>query len=421
MRSGRLGSAQVEELIYGVGRELREHGLFPTPEIVEGPTTEPIVSLRGEEVLQFCTGNYLGLATHPDVKAAAVAGIERYGLTSSGSRLVCGTQEPQLELEREVADFEGVEAAVLYFLVTVANTGAIVNILRPPLPQLMRELGLRPPGGKREILFDWLSHPSVVEARVTAVGEENVRPYRHVDMNDLERKLKKSDAHIRLIATDGLFSTDGDLAPLPDIVGLADRYGAMVFVDDAHATGVYGAEGRGTWEHFGVEDRVDIKVGSLAKAFGGGLGAFVVGDGDFADYLRVTGGHYIFGGSVPPAVAMAITACIRTARRERWRRKAVLENAEYLRERLRCLGFDTLGSVSQIVPILIGADQEAIAVSAELLEQGILIPPFRYPAVPHGKARLRATLMATHTREQIERFLETLVAVADKHDIRRPC
>jgi 7-keto-8-aminopelargonate synthetase-like enzyme len=230
-------------------------------------------------------------------------------------------------------------------------------------------------------------------------------------MGDLESKLSKSSADIKLIATDGLFSTDGDLAKLPEIVKLADQYDAMLFVDDAHGTGVLGQNGRGIWEHFGLSDRVDIKVGSLAKAVAGGLGGFVAGKKELTDYLRVTGGHYIFGGSIPPASAMAITTALKVITAEPWRRQTVLDNSDYLRSKLHALGFDTVGSQSQIVPIIIGKDEDAIEVSGRLLEAGFFAPPFRYPAVPRGKARIRVTMMATHTKEHIDRFVEALATI----------
>jgi 7-keto-8-aminopelargonate synthetase-like enzyme len=239
-------------------------------------------------------------------------------------------------------------------------------------------------------------------------------------MDHLGSKLAKSDADIKMIATDGLFSTDGDLAKLPEIVELADQYNAMVFVDDAHGTGILGQNGRGIWEHYGLSDRVDVKVGSLAKAFAGGLGGFIAGDKNFTDYLRVTGGHYIFGGSIPPAVAMAITASIKVSMAEPWRRQTVLANADYLRNKLHALGFDTVGSASQIVPIIIGKDEDAIAVSAQLLKAGFFAPSFRYPAVPRGKARIRATMMATHTQEHIDRFVEALTKINGKLVRSRP-
>jgi 7-keto-8-aminopelargonate synthetase-like enzyme len=314
-----------------------------------------------------------------------------------------------LELEKAIADFEGTEDAVLYALVTVASAGSMVSVMNPPVTELLKHLGLKKPEGKREVFFDWLSHPTLINACVLAVGAENMVPYRHSDMNQLETKLAKSKAKFKMIVTDGLFSTDGDLAKLPDIVSLAERYGAMVFVDDAHGTGVLGQHGRGIWEHFGLSDRIDVKIGSLAKSFAGGLGGFVVGDKDFTDYLRVTGGHYIFGGSIPPGVAMSITASIKTAMAEPWRRLTVLSNAEYLRSRLHALGYDTLGSESPIVPIIIGDDAKAIAVSERLLEVGYFAPAFRYPAVPRKKSRIRVTMMATHTHEHIDGFVEALV------------
>ncbi len=399
------------DLVRALPNALKEHGLFPESIAIDGPTTEPEVSVNGQRIVQFCTGNYLGLGTHESAKKVAIQGTEQYGLTSSGSRLVSGTQNPQLLLEETIAKFENTQSAVLYFLVTVANAGIINGFMNPPLPMLLGELGVGAVSGTKEIFYDWFSHPSLVDACRLAVGARNITPYRHSDMNELEMRLQKSEASIRIIATDGLFSTDGDLALLPEIVGLAYQYEAMIFVDDAHGTGVLGSNGRGIWEHFGLEDEIDFKVGSLAKAFSGGLGAFIVGDKDLTDYVRVTGGHYIFGGSIPPAIAMAIATNIETAMKEPWRRERVLSNAEYLRSKLHENGFDTLGSESQIVPILIGPDEVALNTCQELLSRGFFVPVFRYPAVPHNKARLRATVMATHTEDHIDELVNSLVGI----------
>jgi 8-amino-7-oxononanoate synthase len=391
---------------------LREHGLFPNPIIIDGPTTEPTVSVDGKQVIQFCTGNYLGLGTHASAKEKAIDGINKYGLTSSGSRLVSGTQGPQLYLEDVIAKFQNTESAVVYFLVTVANMGIINGFMNPPLPRLLSALSIEPIHGEKEIFYDWLSHPSVVDACRLSVGKENMTPYRHSDMEELEQKLMASKSKIKMIVTDGVFSTDGDLAKLPDIVALSYQYDAMIFVDDAHGTGVLGDNGRGIWEHYHLEDEIDFKVGSLAKAFSGGLGAFIIGDEEFTDYIRVMGGHYIFGGSIPPAIALAIAQNIETAISEPWRRQTVLSNSDYLRKLLHNEGFETFDSETQIIPILIGQDEKAIEISQKLLQKGYYIPAFRYPAVPHNQARLRATMMATHTKAQIDSFVDELVSIA---------
>ncbi len=398
---------------------LREYDLYPTSHVVSGPTTEPEIIVDGRKVLQFCTANYLGLATYPELRESVKIALNEYGLAASASRLVCGTQDPHLELEESLAQFENTEDAVVFFAVTLANFGSIVSVMNPPLASLFRSLGFNNASikGKKAIFVDHYSHPTVMDACKLA-EVDRIYFYRHCDMDHLEGKLRKSDAEIKMIATDGLFSADGDFAPLPDIVELAEEYEALVFVDDAHATGVIGENGRGTWEYYAVEDRVDIKVGSLSKALASGLGGFVVGDKDFTDYIRVTARHYIFGGSIPPAVAKGITTAIKLATTETWRRKTVLANAQYFRERLNALGFDTLKSQAQIVPILIGDDQSAILVAEELYKQGIFTPCFRWPAVPHGRARIRVNLMATHTKEHLERFLETFEKVAEKYRVR---
>lgn len=394
---------------------------FRNPPVIDGPTTNPYIKIDRRDILQFSTGNYLGIATDPEIERQVAEANFKFGLTASGSRWVCGTQTPHIELEKTIADYQGEQDAVLFFLVTVASAGAIGSVMNPPWKLIKLATGANVIDEKviTEVFVDHYSHPSLTDAFKVA-DITTVYEYRHCDMWHLEKKLKKSfEMHggtrvRRMIVTDGVFSAEGDLAPLPDIVTLAEKYQCMVCVDDSHATGVFGLTGRGTWEHFNVQEKIDVKLGSLAKAFAAGMGGFVTGDASLMKLIRSTAHHYIFGGSIPPAVAVGAREIILKATNESWRRQSVLANAEYLRVSLKSLGYDTFTSQSQIVPILIGDETKALEISRAMLEHGILAPCFRFPAAAIGKARIRLNVMATHTIEQLNQFVDVFDSIFKK-------
>ena len=319
-------------------------------------------------------------------------------------------------MEDSISDYQKTESSVVFFLVTAANAGSMISSVPPYIVDVLRYVGS---GSiiKRystEVFIDQYSHPSVFDACILAQFD-NLRIYRHCDIEDLDKKLRKSSATHKVIATDGVFSADGDIAPLDAICAIADKYEALLFVDDAHGTGVLGENGRGIWEHHKVENQVTIKVGSLAKALACGLGGFVVGNKNLMDYIRITGRHYMFGGSIPPSFVCGIIAAIRLAREEGWRRKRVLENANYLRNGIQKLGLDTLKSESPIIPILVGDERITVSFVEDLFKKGIFAQCFRYPAVPQKKARARITVMATHSKDHMDEFLSVLKDVAQKH------
>ena len=397
---------------------LKSAGLYPVPHVIFGSSVDPEIIVDGRKVLLFSSANYLGLGNDPRICYVISEALKKYGLAASASRLISGTQDPHVELEQEIAKFQNEGEAIIYFAVTLANAGSIAGIMNPPLRLYAQALGFGKDIKKEHsvILADQFSHPSVMDACILAQPDEFVL-YKHCNVTHLEDKLKKYRNSRKMIVTDGLFSGAGDLAPLKEIVALAKEYEAIVFCDDAHGTGVLGENGRGTWELLGVENEVDIKVGSLSKAFGGGLGGFVAGSTKFIEFLRVSGRHYIFGGSIPPAVAKGITEALRLAQNEKWRRERVLKSANFLRLRLNENDFDTFGSKAQIVPILIGDERKAVIVAEMLNEFGIFAPSFRYPAVPRGKACIRVNLMATHTDEHLENFLKIFCRVAEKNKV----
>lgn len=410
------GFGIIRDTIDRVISAIRDSQFLPSPRIVNGPTTDPIIEIEGRRVLQFATANYLGLANNQLILNSIINGLHKCGVGTSGSRFVCGTQDIHVSLEDSIADYQRTESAVVFFLVTTANAGSMISSIPPHLEDVLRYLGC---GSviKRfstEVFIDQYSHPSIFDAYILA-RFDNLRIYRHCDIEDLEKKLRKSSATLKVVATDGVFSSEGDIAPLDAICAIANKHEALVFVDDAHGTGVLGENGRGTWEHHKVENQVTIKVGSLSKALAGGLGGFVVGDDNLMDYTRITGRHYMFGGSIPPSFAFGIIAAIRLAREESWRRKRVLDNASYLRDGIQKLGLDTLKSETPIIPILVGDERIAVAFVEDLFEKGVFAQCFQYPAVPQKKARARISVMATHTKDHMDELLSALRDTAQKH------
>jgi len=394
---------------------LTDAGLYPTiPVVTGGVSSRPSFLVDGREVLSFCSGNYLGLADSSAIKNAITEGLQQYGVHPSGSPLISGTLEVHRRLEKEIAEFLGMEDAMLFNTSTMANIGAI-----PPIVDLQGLRFLTPLtrsflSAKEGALFgDEFNHPTIVDGCRLAKAE--LVPYKHCDMNDLEKKLEKHEEKKRkVILTDGVFSTSGEIAPLREIVELALKYGAMVYVDDALATGILGENGRGTMEHLGLKAGVDIVVTTFSKAFGV-VGGAVAASKAIIDYLRVLARTYMFSGAFLGALALGILRALEMVREEGWRRERLWDNTRYLRDRLREAGFNTLNSETPIIPVLVGDEKTAIRMSEDLFEQGILSPPFRWPAVPKGKAMMRFTVTCEYSKEQLDRLVESLVAVGRKH------
>lgn len=343
----------------------------------------PRVTVDGKPVVLLCSNNYLGLAEHPALKQAACNAMERYGFGSGASRLVSGNTELHEELERRIASFKGAEAAIVFNSGYAANTGVI--------PAVAGEGDL--------ILSDRLNHASIIDG--CRLSRARTEVFRHRDMDHLESLLRSNTAASRkLIVTDGVFSMDGDIAPLPDLMRLAERYDAILMVDDAHATGVLGKQGRGTAEHFGLEDRVHIQMGTLGKALGS-FGAYVAGAQDVVRYLLNTCRSYLFSTSLPPAVCAASIAALDVLEAEPWRREKLWENRNRLAHGLASLGVNTAPSETPIFPLLVGSSEQALLASQQAFMQGIFATAIRPPTVPDGSARLRATVMATHSEDDI--------------------
>ena len=347
----------------------------------------PVVEMAGRQILLFASNDYLGLAMHPEVIQASVEATQRFGAGSGAARLVSGSLPPHQELETALAEFKGTEAALTYSSGYLANIGTI--------PVLIGQGGL--------ILADRLCHASLIDGcRLSAA---DFRIYRHTDMSHLESLLAaRRHARRTLIVTDGLFSMDGDLAPLPELSRLAQEYEADLYIDDAHGTGVMGPHGRGTAEHFGLEAGIPFQMGTLGKAFGSS-GAYLAGSSTLIQYLMNTSRSFIFTTAPPPGTAAASTTAIRIVQREPERRARLWANRERLFTGLTQLGFSLSPSISPIIPILVGSAETALSFARYLFTEGVYAPAIRPPTVPDSTSRIRVTVTSEHTPSHIEQAL----------------
>lgn len=373
---------------------LRNQGLFRTMRMLQGEQMRRVV-LDGREVLLLCSNNYLGLADHPVLKEAAIKAVERYGAGSGAARLVSGNMELHEALEARIAAFKGTEAALLFNSGYAANTGII--------PALV---------GRGDVIFsDRLNHASIVDGSL--LSRAKLVRYPHGDLPALRRLLAETEPGARrLIVTDGVFSMDGDLAPLRELVALKNEYGALLMVDDAHGTGVLGETGRGSAELCGVMADIDIQMGTLGKALGS-FGAYAAASREIVDVLTNRARSFIFSTSLPPAVLAASLAALDLVDSPEGAdlRKRLAHNSVLFRSALQAAGFDTMGSVSQIVPIFVGEAVPTMEFSRLLLEAGVFVQGIRPPTVPAGSCRLRCTLMATHTKSDLEQAVAAITAI----------
>ncbi len=367
-------------------RELEEQHLLRRLRLVESEPG-PVATVEGRRVIVMASNNYLGLATHPLLKRAAIEATTRYGVGSGASRLVSGTLPPHQDLEAALARFKATEAALVFGSGYLANVGLI--------PSLIGSGGL--------ILADRLCHASLIDG--CRLSGADLRVFRHRDLAQLDSLLaRRSPRRDTLIVTDGVFSMDGDLAPLPELVALAERYAARLVVDDAHGTGVMGLHGRGTLEHFGVESRIPFHMGTLGKALGTS-GAYVAGPQSLIRYLVNTARSFIYTTAPPPGTAAASVAALELLQAEPERRARLWDNRNHFQTGLKALGFRLAESQSPIIPVLIGEPRQALTLAERLLELGVYAPAIRPPTVPKETSRIRTTVTSEHTREQLDAVL----------------
>jgi len=365
---------------------MKAQGVFRYPRVFEGPQG-PRAIIDGREVVNLSSNNYLGLANHPRVREAAIKAIEEYGAGTASVRSIAGTMSLHVELERRLAAFKRTEAALVFQSGFTANAGTVAAIL-----------------GKEDVIIsDELNHASIIDG--CRLSRAQIKIYPHRDVAALRRLLEESRGARRvLVVTDGVFSMDGDIAPLPDIVAVAKEYGAITMVDDAHASGVLGTNGRGTVDHFGLHGQVDIQVGTLSKAIGI-LGGYVAGSKLLIDYLIQRARPFLFSTSHPPAVTAACLAALDILETEPELIQRLWDNARYFREGLADAGFDVSGSETPIIPVIVGEGDKAMRLSDRLFEEGVFAQGIAYPTVPRGKARVRTIVTAAHTRDDLDQAL----------------
>ena len=375
---------------------LEEKDLYPAIYTVDGPSAQPEVIIKDKKYLNFSSNNYIGLAGNEKIKEVVIENIRKYGVGSGSTRLLSGTLDIQLKLEKKLTKWLGKDDSITFSSGFLANIGVIRMLVDSfPYFTLFNE-------GKGIIISDELNHASIIDGVRLAKSDRAI--YKHNDMNNLERILQKSRHKRKLILTDGVFSMDGDMAKLKEIVELAKKYNSLIMIDDAHGQGVLGLKGAGTAHHLGVEKDIDVIMGSFTKSFGS-IGVFIGVNKSLADYLRITARSYIFSDPIIPAVVAGLIKTTEIIENGDDLRKSVLDNSEYLRTSLKNLGFIVLGHETSIVPLFIGNEEKAIRFSAALYENDILAPCIRRPAVVLGKERIRFSLMASHKREQVDILL----------------
>jgi glycine C-acetyltransferase len=374
--------------------EIRAAGLYKAERIITTPQDAHIQVAGGKDVLNLCANNYLGLAEHPQVVAAAHAALDRWGYGLSSVRFICGTQALHKELEARLSEFLGTEDTILYSSCFDANGGLFETLLGP----------------EDAVISDELNHASIIDGIRLCKAQRH--RYRNNDMADLEAKLLAAEgARFRLIATDGVFSMDGYLANLRGICDLAEKYGALVMVDDSHAVGFMGARGRGTHEHAGVMGRVDILTGTLGKALGGASGGYTSGRREIVELLRQRSRPYLFSNTLAPSIAGASLAVLELLSSSTALRDKLAENTRFFRQELTQRGFHILPGEHPIVPIMLGDAALAGRFAEAMLARGVYVVGFSYPVVPQGKARIRTQVSAAHSREDLAFAVEQFSAV----------
>lgn len=393
--------ADVFQKAYSYTRadEVRAAGLFPYFIPIEG-SEGTIVTIDGSPKIMLGSNNYLGLTHDARVLRYAEETAQKYGTGCTGSRLLNGTLDLHLQLEQDLADLVGKEAALVFSTGYFVNLGTISTLV----------------GRKDTVIIDKLDHASIVDGCRLAHGE--TLRYRHNDMADLERQLKKLEDSTggRLVVVDGIFSMEGDISNLPEIVPLAKRYGARIMVDEAHSVGVLGKKGGGAAEHFGLSDEVDLIMGTFSKSFAS-IGGFVAGEEKVLDYVKVHSRPFIFSAAMAPYAVATVQKSVEILRAEPERREQLWKNADFLKEGIQALGFNTGPCDSPVIPVIVGGALPCFAFWKDLLAEGVFTNPVVAPAVPENSSRIRTSVMATHTEELLTRALEIFKKVGKKHGL----
>ncbi|WP_338804074.1 glycine C-acetyltransferase [Xenorhabdus griffiniae] len=382
--------------------QTRSEGLFKSERIITSAQDANIAVAQGNQVINFCANNYLGLANHPDLIAAAKTGMDSHGFGMASVRFICGTQDSHKELENKIAEFLGMEDAILYSSCFDANGGLFETLFGP----------------EDAIISDALNHASIIDG-IRLCKAKRYR-YANNDMQELRVQLEKAKADGAqniLIATDGVFSMDGVIADLKSICDLADEFGALVMVDDSHAVGFVGKHGRGTHEYCDVMGRIDIITGTLGKALGGASGGYTAARKEVVEWLRQRSRPYLFSNSLAPAIVAASIKVLDMLKSGDDLRERLWKNANLFREKMTAAGFTLAGADHAIIPVMLGDAKLAQEFAAELLKEGIYVIGFFYPVVPKGQARIRTQISAAHTEEQIERVVAAFIRIGKQLDV----
>lgn len=392
-------SEKWKESIINELNSIREAGLYKEEREILSPQGADIIVQQGE-VINFCANNYLGLSDHPELLKAAKEGLDRRGYGMSSVRFICGTQDIHKELERKISEFLQTEDTILYSSCFDANGGLFEPLLGP----------------EDVIISDELNHASIIDGVRLCKAQRKV--YKHIDMDDLEEKLKEDTSfRYRMIATDGVFSMDGDVAPLDKICDLAEKYDALVMVDDSHATGFFGKTGRGSIEYCNVMGRVDLITSTLGKAMGGASGGFTTGRKELIELLRQRSRPYLFSNSLPPVIVSAAIKVLDILLETTELRDRLEKNTIYFREEMKRRGFKIKEGIHPIVPIMLGDAKLAHDMARDLLYDGIYVVGFSYPVVPKGQARIRVQISAAHTKEHLDKAIEAFTKVGKKYGV----
>ena len=380
--------------------DLKNTGLYKTERIIDSKQSGTVALDTGRSVINLCANNYLGLSDHPQLIEAGREALSRYGYGMSSVRFICGTQTPHKILEERLSSFLGTEDTILYSSCFEANAGLFETILGP----------------EDAVISDALNHASIIDG-VRLCKAKRFR-YNNSDMNALEDSLKEAaECRFKLIATDGIFSMDGYIAKLTEICDLAERYGAMVMVDDSHAVGFMGENGRGTHEHCGALERVDIVTGTLGKALGGASGGYTSGKREVIDWLRQRSRPYLFSNTLAPMIAAVSITVLDLLEASGERRNTLRDNSNYFRKRLTDAGFNLLDGEHPIIPVMLGDPKLAQAMAGELDQRGVYVAPFSFPVVPRGKDRIRTQMSAAHSKTELDTAIDAFIETGKSLEI----
>ena len=386
--------SKIKDFLTDELKQIEDAGLFKDERIITSPQNARIAVSGGKEVLNFCANNYLGLASHPEIIEAAKSSYNKWGYGLSSVRFICGTQEIHKELEQNISDFLGMEDTILYTSCFDANGGLFETLLSE----------------EDAVISDALNHASIIDG-IRLCKAQRFR-YKNSDMHDLEEKLKEAEnARFRLIATDGVFSMDGYIAKLPEICDLAEKYDAMVMVDDSHAVGFMGKKGRGTHEYHNVMERIDMITGTLGKALGGASGGYTSGRKEIIQLLRQRSRPYLFSNTVAPSIISASIKVLELLTKSDNLREKLNSNTTYFRRAMTDAGFNILPGSHPIVPIMLGEASLAKTMADRMLEKGVYVIGFSFPVVPKGQARIRTQISAAHSQADLEFAVEKFVEV----------